>query len=264
MRSLAVDSLMARRDDRETLSREETPEGTLWRIGTPRIRDAWISSFTVSRGSGGLGTGVYAYATRTGVREHLDRKDGDPDQPVIALREAHRRPLVVGGDHRTPFDINDLARVMSYIGRKERQDPGYIDSLPDDYSHAREHLPDDPPYRNVGRHVSRLSLNIGGQAPEQFPAYDTDAFYEHVLEACRQAAGQAGSPHDRGFVQPMNCLLWPTFDGIRLTRDAGGDSNKWGCVVFKEKIDSILGRETADHENLDPDTLTEGFAQWGG
>lgn len=239
---------------------------SLYRVGPPRISDVWINSFTASRGSGGLGTGVYAYASREGAETDGAYLSGK--FPVSTYPNALRDPLVLSPDsdrpHEPAYRLHDISRVLDLIGRRHRQTEGdYISTLPDDIREFDPYRDDDYPDKS---YVRKFSVNLSWlslQLPvgDHFGTYDEDRVWTLARQACREAAAQSGSPHtDRSFSQPINYLLGPQFDGVYLHPRAGGDSNKWGCVIFKEQVDACVGRETQQDEDLDPEALRECFA----
>lgn len=244
---------------------------TLWRVGVPRISDTWIDSFNSGRGSGGAGSGIYAYVTREGAERDSSSVGGDGPrdrynpQPISALVSALERPLVVTGDSpERMFEMNDASRVLSAIGVRERAGDNIVDALRDEHEGGGELYRDwFPKDRSLDYHARKLSFIIGSQAPDRYGSYDTDTMLTQMLDAVERAAAQEATPKSRGgeggLRQPMNFLLYPTFDGVYPTADAGGDSNQWGAVVFQEKIEMCVGRSLAENTEVPTDTLNDCF-----
>lgn len=261
------------RNDIERDIMDRTGGKTLWRVGVPRISDTWIDSFSSGRGSGGLGTGIYAYVTREGAQKD-NSAVGSPNlrdprriQPVQALVGALQNPLVVStGSERSMFELNDASRVMSAIGQRARRDDtsGVIDGLRREYRRGRvvdpEWLPKSLSLRGAAMTLSRL---VGGQARETFTPRDVDEMGLAMLDAVEEAAAQQQVVREDGrrggLLQPINYLLYPTFDGIYPTADSGGDTNKWGAVVFSQKVHRCTDRRLIGDEEVDPDELNDCF-----
>lgn len=252
------------RNDIENDIIEATGGKTLYRVGTPRISDTWQSSFTASRGSGGLGTGVYAYASESGARTDTsavanpDRRDRIP-QPVIALRGALRNPLVLSSRQDGPgicFDVNYASQFLSLLA-----------SNPDDIEAYRGRADSGDPVRSAYEDLRTDNLREAaegfeswtrGQREDTFLPRDVDGWETRLLDACEEAARQQGERE--GWVQPINFALRGVYDGLYPVAENGGDSNRWGAVVFKRKVDRCVGRETVNNEEVDPDVLNDCFA----
>jgi hypothetical protein len=243
---------------------------TLYRVGKPRITETWIGRYNHNRGTGGLGTGVYAYATKAGATNDSDSHAAGGDQPVITLRDALADPLVITGPDRAPVRVNYFSRALSYIGQRQRNDPDYVERL------RRETMPDDPddpgvlvfPQRKfephmperlakyLSDHIHTMSLMLPTDGP--WGAHDMIGVWETALDACESAARDCVDSDD-GCSQPINHLLYPEYDGWYFTSHARGDSNTYGCVILKERIDECLGRHTGEGEVLDPEELNACF-----
>lgn len=237
---------------------------TLYRVGTPRISDTWQSSFTAGRGSGGLGTGVYAYASEAGAREDTsavanpDRRDRIP-QPVIVLKGALSDPLILsshGGGADICFEVNYCSQFLSMLA-----------SNPEDIESYRREVDTADPPRGVYEDLRRDNLNevarsfeswTAGQREGTFLPNTTRGWERHLLDACEEANRQGGSTGR--WVQPINIALRGAFDGVYPVPENGGDLNRWGAVVFKQVVDECVGRVTTNNEEVDPDVLNVCFA----
>lgn len=259
------------RNDIEQDIIDQTGGKTLYRVGPPRISDVWLRSFTASRGSGGLGTGVYAYVSEEGARgdsssvANPNRSRRTP-QPVIALRGALKNPLIISEDRGDGVQrLNDASRFLSSLARTERQegeDPiqAYRSGRVSE-DRAPEGVSGPGRMDSIRDAAFAFFLLTNGQTEGTFLPRDVDGWVDHLLEACRKAALQQG---DKGrFIQPTNIALHDAFDGVYPLPDAGGDSNKWGAVIFKQEIDRCVGRETKNNEEVDADRLNDCFAGEG-
>lgn len=261
---------------RRSRAPDETEGKTVYRVGLPRITEPWIRSFTSNRDTGGLGTGVYAYVSRSAAEEDVERarRNDRGATEVYELTSAIDRPLVIIGDNEDRVrKFHKFSGLLSLIARRERDDPGYIDNFPDDYedtlsiNHRNFEWVNEPvdeglftredPVTDTYSLVSFMTLRVGSRAFGD--GLDDQPVYEAALAACREAAAQEGSSFNETWLQPINYFLWPQFDGVYPTSGAGGDSNRWGACILKQKIDRCLGRVVESNEDLDPQALADCF-----
>lgn len=261
------------------------PDGgyTIWRVGQPRVTEAWITSFNAGRGSGGYGTGVYGYASRAGAEQDISSiagsgpRRGDP-QPVIALKSAIEDPLVLGNaledeDNRDLKEVSafhNFGAELSSIAREEWDNPGTVDDLIDQAEdEGYESL---PPFRTYGgggpkdglsRLAATISLHIGGGMKDRIGVYDYQQTAIEALKACKEAAEQTtrGTSRDGLWLQPINFFLWPSFDGVLPLPGAGGNSNTYGAVILRQRIDECFGEPVPQRENLSADRLNGCFSR---
>lgn len=250
---------------------------TLWRVGRPRLSDTWLDSFTRTRGSGGLGSGVYGYTTRAAAEADSSAVTSpEGTQPIIALRGALKRPLILNDIDKT-VKLHKFAGTLSLLARRERQNPGYIadiradvadrddDAFVFEFSDSWFSEPEgimDPDYRSRfqrGLSTFKFAVSTGGH----FGTYDEWRVLSLALDACETAANACDSPYSvgggGGCLPPMNYLLYPQYDGVYPLSDAGGSRNKWGAVVFQQKVEECVGRDLAENREVDPDRLNECF-----
>lgn len=263
---------------RRTAAPETEADGRdLFRVGLPRITEAWVRSFTANRGSGGLGTGVYAYTAKMAAEDDVQQAmQGDfGATDLFELRGALDNPLLLSGSgdaFKEVRRLHDFAGLLSLIARRERDDPGYIDNFPADYeetaglSHRSADWVNEPdtsgmfttedPVTDIHNEVFRMTLTIGSQAFGD--GLNEQPVYEAALMSCREAVGQRGDPLSETWLQPINFFLWPQFDGVYPLGEAGR-SNKWGACIFKQKIDECLGRDVQVNEDLPVEKLNKCF-----
>ena len=239
---------------------------TVYRVGDIVLTEVWIRSFSIDRGSGGLGTGLYAYATPGGV-EAAQANDiaGAASDDVYELPGILENPLFVGKhlngrDRKYTHRVHDFAGILSVIARREAASSGYIDNFPEEeadlaaLSHKTSEWVNKPegtfgrqdPVTDLYNAVSQVSRLLGEGAQET---------YERALAACREAARQDIDVVDGSMLQPLNFMLYPEYDGLYPAPSAGGDSNKWGVCVFKQRIDDLLGRDVPVEEPIAPSAL---------
>lgn len=229
-------------DDFKADIRERAGLGeTLYRVGVPSIGETWGRRWNSSRGTGGLGTGVYAFTTREAAEDNVS--DPDDDREVFVLENALSNPIRPA-DFQTTVALNDLGREMARVTGRVRSGESTFDS---------ERAEPDTRLRRKAR-------NVLFDTPELRSRYgfDTDAFVVDAIGAAEVAAAARDSPDSRTATQPMNELLFPHFDGV-YPRGEAGESGTYGAVIFKEKVDACVGRETSEGEEIAADVLNDCF-----
>lgn len=213
----------------------------LYRVGVPSIGETWGRRWNAGRNSGGLGTGVYAFTTREAAEDNIARGPGDSELFVLegALSNPVRPP-----DFQTTVALNDLGREMARVASRVRRGESTFAEEKDepDSRHRRK-------ARSVLFDIPELRDVYG---------YDTDEFVEATIDATERAAGERDSLESRTATQPMNALLYPDFDGV-YPRGEAGESGTYGAVILKEVVDSCLGRETSEGEEIEADVLNGCF-----
>jgi|APHM01.1.fsa_nt_gi hypothetical protein len=212
---------------------------TLHRVGVPSIGETYGRRWNANRGTGGLGTGVYAFRTMEAAESNADE-----GQTVFMLRGALTNP-VVPEDFSTTVAVNDmskeLARLIVRVSEGETT-----------YEAAREDNP---------RRLRRKSRKVLFGTPQLSSLYgfETDVFVSEAIDAAQVAAEERDEIPAGTATQPINKLLYPQFDGV-YPRGEAGDSGTYGCVVFKEKVDRCVNRVTKRAERIPAPRLNECFA----
>ena len=210
---------------------------TLYRVGVPSIGETWGRRWNSSRGSGGLGTGVYAFTTREAAEDNVSRPDDDRE--VFVLENALSNP-VRPADFQTTVALNDLGREMARVTGRVRSGESTFES---------ERAEPDTRLRRKARGVLFDTPELRGPF-----GFDTDQFVSAAIDAAEEAAANRDSLESRTATQPMNTLLYPDFDGV-YPRGEAGESGTYGAVIFKEKVDDCLGRVTTEGEEIEASVL---------
>lgn len=226
---------------------------TLYRVGVPSIGEVYGRRYNYTRDSGGLGTGVYAFRTLTTARENAERGGSE----VYTLHDALDNPVQPATLDATRA-INDLSRRLALVDVEVERGEATWDELLADPGSIRVSVSSgftQEPGLGSGKFLTKYAFDILLHTTELREVYgfDDEAFIRDALEATREAERGEGES------QPINHLLYPDFDGIAPYPDAGGDSGRHGCVVFKEAIDACVGRETESFEEIPADTLNRCF-----
>lgn len=212
---------------------------TLYRVGVPSIGETYGRRWNASRGTGGLGTGVYAFTTREAADQNAD-----PDQEVFVLENALSNPIKPG-DFSTTVALNDASKESAkVITRVRNGDTTYADARMD------------PP-----RRLERKARDVLFDTPDLRDRYgfDFDEFVRAWIDAAKTAdmAQQEAKPGTA--VQPINYLLYPEFDGV-YPRGEAGESGTYGAVIFKERVDECVDRTTERAERIPASVLNDCFA----
>jgi hypothetical protein len=225
---------------------------SLHRVGTPSIGETYPFRFNAGRGSGGWGTGMYAYRDHrpAKVKAQTEGKElylienalDNPVEPssLDQTWEIHRFSV---GLMKFSNEHGDLLEHARRVESDEVYYPSYttsafgVDSQTTLHSHARK---------------SGLSYVWGA---------DTDEMVAAGLRAMHEAEGCADSRGNRVCSQPINRMLWDEgVDGIAPTDGAGGNRGDIGCIVFRERIEECVPGELGLHETVDADVLNDCFA----
>lgn len=256
----------------------------LYRVGTPSIGEVWLRRFQSNRSTGGLGTGVYAFRDRIPAEENVGVQRGGKD--VFEMQNALENPLEITSLSATEKLVR-VSRALSMFAER-------VIANPPDYDDAIREIRDGSflnvnPLGGIGtprgfpRHVSFAGelgdseVLWGSEEVDRrdslqsmvrevlsdtfsFSILDAEDFTVELIEATREAERRADQNPDAA-VQPINIALYPEYDGIAPRNDAGGNTGKHGCVIFKQKIDECVGRETEQRERIDAQALNDCFLQ---
>ena len=230
-------------DDFKDEIRERAEQGvSLYRVGTPSIGETFGRRYNAGRDSGGLGTGVYAFTSREAAEGNVDNTS--PDKQVYELRNALENPIRPA-DFQTTVALNATSReAVRAIARVRNGETTYAEEK------------ENPTSRMKGK--SRSVLFDTPQLRDRF-GFDTDAFVDAWIEAAQTADMAQREETAQTSVQPINLLLYPTFDGV-APRGEAGRSGTYGAVIFKEKVDDCVGRETERSEEIPASVLNDCFA----
>jgi hypothetical protein len=212
----------------------------LYRVGVPSIGETFGRRFNASRGTGGLGTGVYAFTTREAAESNADA-----DQEVFVLKNALSNP-VRPEDFQTTVALNDLGIEMARAASRVRTGKS---TFPEER---------DSPNRRLARKAR--DVLFGTPQLQSLYGFDTDEFVADVISATALAEQSRESERDGTAAQPTNRLLWPEFDGVSPEGEAG-ESGTYGAVIYKTKVDECVGRRTERSEQIPADTLNACFSK---
>jgi hypothetical protein len=237
----------------------------LYRVGEPSIGEVWKRRFTFSRGSGGLGTGVYAFRDREAAEENIERSS--PDSELFVLEGALTDPI----QPRTREATDVLVKLSRYMDLLSEQNSAgqytydeALDEIAGDRGGLRAELSSSFSREQGfgdGESLSLLANKVLLNVPELGNEYgfDTQPFLRDFVEATREAESLFEGRTDPTAVQPINVLLYPEYDGVCPVDGAGGNSGRHGCVVFKQKIDECVGRETESFDTVAVTALNRCF-----
>lgn len=214
---------------------------SLYRVGTPTIGETFGRRWNASRDSGGLGTGVYAFTTREAAESNIKRSS--PGRELVVLENALSSP-VRPADFQATVALNDMSRELARaIARVQQGETTFREEQ------------DNPSSR-----LKRKARTVLFDTPELSDIYgfDRESFIEDAISAAALTKQDAEVSRDRDVTQPLNRLLWPDFDGV-APRGEAGESGAYGAVIFKEKVDECVGRETVLNEEIPGDTLNDCF-----
>ena len=234
----------------------------LYRVGTPSIGEVWPRRFDFGRSSGGLGTGVYAFRDREAAEKNIENTS--PDKELVVLRNALENPVQPGALSGTEALVK-LSRYMALLAAETRNGKNsFADAMREADSLRAS-------FGGIGREVgfgegeslSVLAQRVLLDTPELRVRYDydTEPFLRDFIQATKTAEQSLSGLSDPAGTQPINYLLYPEFDGVCPRDAAGGNTGKHGCVVFKERVDDCVGRETESFEEVPADVLN---ACWSG
>lgn len=235
----------------------------LYRVGTPSIGETWLDRFTRGRGSGGLGTGVYAFRDRHAAEENIENShDGGT---LHVLHNALDRPIQPSTLDATRA-INKLSRLLTWVHHEVQSGHADYDDLLSRPGEVRVStgagFGSDP---GVGQgtllHSVAFDILLGTTELREEYSFDEERFVTDALEATREASRACSGRRGPPCVQPINHLLWPQFDGVAPYDSAGGNAGKHGCVVFKQKVDACVGHKTESFEEIPAARLNACFKQ---
>lgn len=239
---------------------------TLYRVGFPSIGETYGRTWTWQRDTDGLGTGIYAFA----AEDAADRNTvitGQADARIFTLPEALGNPVEL----RTYDAMVAFARFWRKCDRVRSLTEDDILTWDEAFDRAGT-LPISLNRRRGGREAITMGGSIRStawdalmespQLQEMF-GLDAEEMTREGLRATRAASRNLDfGDRNATTTQPANHLLWPDYDGVYPHPGAGGNEGTWGCVIFKEKIDQCVGRETTQGEEVAVSELKPCFERW--
>ncbi len=234
----------------------------LYRVGEPTIGEVWRARFSYGRGSGGLGAGVYAFRDRSAAEDNIENTS--PDKELIVLENALSNPIQPGTRDATDALV-ELSRYMDLLYTTDNSGEFTFEEAIDRGDSLRGSLKS-----TFGREIgfgsgdalSPKAQTVLLDTPELRTRYEyePEPFLLDFIRATRRAAQADLSTIDGTAVQPINELLYPDFDGVAPRAGAGGNTGRHGCVVFKQKVDDCVGRETESFETVPATALNRCFS----
>jgi hypothetical protein len=223
----------------------------LYRVGVPSIGEVYKARFTWNRGTGGIGTGVYAFRDEWAATSNIS--NSSPDKQLYVLDDILSNPIQPSTLDAT-MDLHRLSTFMSYLSVRDASGEYSYEEALENADSLRGSKPTGWGEGGFGsgESLGSLAFTILLQTPQLRDSYglDEEAFLRAFIEATREAGRMLDTGPPRSTVQPVNVLLYPEFDGVAPLEGAGGDTGKWGCVVFKQVIDQMVGRTTTTGEKV--------------
>lgn len=245
----------------------------LFRVGEPSLGEMYLDRWAWSRGTGGYGAGVYAFRGREAAERNIEQ--ASPGKELFVLRDALKNPLQPD-ELRGTTEINRFFRQLDRLRILQEQGLTSFDEV-------REKTVEGESVKvNISTSVTGERVLETGQfltntataailnTPELREKYGIGGRREMVLEgldavqeAIRECRERIEAGKRKTCVQPANKMFWPEFDGVCPEPGAGGNRGDFGCVVFKEKIDRCVGRETRSFEKVSAELLNKCFTEGG-
>lgn len=232
---------------------------TLYRVGKPSIGEVWPERYSWSRSTGGIGTGVYMFRDESAATGNIERVS--PEKDLYVFEDALENPIQPRTQEATDA-LNRCGRVMALLASRVDTDQMTFDEAREKGAMLRFSFSS---FGGVGfgsgDALSKPFRNVLFDTPELRDAYGygTEEFVMDGIDAAEAALNDTEGTFDRTSVQPMNKLLYPEHDGVAPVDGAGGNIGQYGCVIFKEVIDSAVGRVTESFEEVEPGELQAFF-----
>jgi hypothetical protein len=235
---------------------------TLYRVGTPSIGEGYMGRWRWTRGTGGLGTGVYAFRTEDAARENI--QSSSPGRELVVLHDALDNPI-----QPTTLDatrnLNQMSRKVALLASLDRRGEYGINEAIEAPGETKVTTSPwgDQSHVGNGSFLTSDAFTVLLNTPELREEYglDKEAFVRDFLKAATVASRRCEGFTSGACVQPINELLHPRHDGVAPHVGAGGDSGDHGCVVFKEVVDDCVGHKTDQGEQVSGDRLNRCFQQ---
>jgi len=235
----------------------------LYRVGVPSIGEAYQSRWDWQRGSGGLGTGVYAFRTRTAAKQNIAR--ASHTKQLYVLEDALSNPIQPTSRDATEslVRLSRKADLMAGLIAQDCVTLRRVKETPRSFplSLSRRHTGCDR--IGSGSPMTSEALDVLLHTPGLKARYSVDEaeMVRDLLDAAVEARRRCDGRMDKTCVQPVNLWLADEFDGIAPHSGAGGDEGRHGCVIFKEKIDRCVGQATEGFGEISAEVLNRCFAK---
>lgn len=208
---------------------------SLFRVGIPRVTET-TSRFGCSRGTGGLGTGIYAYRDLEAAKKNS--MVVSDKQPIfkIDVSEMCKNPLKIKEDL---FGSDLTTRSLNKAG---------ISMRCEDIDKATEKLTWIPGIMKALSEKTSCGDDYGSKCEQELKNLVKLSIKKE--RDCSKYKGKETWGAE-SCSQAMNHLLENLgFDCVLPTDRAGGNSNYLGSVILKETIDKKLGIKTIENENI--------------
>jgi len=216
---------------------------TLYRVGIPRITET-TNRFDCGRGSGGLGTGIYAYhSLETALKDSSYIKG---EQQIYILSNITHNPLELESEKES-LNLNDLGKNMrckDMLAIRTAIDFNYIPSLKRQMYKIMATTSDE---ETIDKYYEKWILDYINMAIESTD--NCSAKYNKTLiidgKDYTTIMGSKNCSH------AMNYLLYNLLE-IDSVIPYGhlANSNWMGCVILKERVDKYLRRKTVGGEDI--------------
>lgn len=235
----------------------------LWRKGVPSIGETYGTRWTSNRSTGGLGTGVYAFVSEEAARQNVEARDDDTE--VYRLLDACERPLRPRNRGAT-VALNRLSRNLdravraAYRGETTKATLLGLPHIQRPRGWAGK--PQPVVTDRGGTSLRGLAREVYVSTPELAAEFvDAEAFGVAMVEGAFEALAELKNASGRTAVQPINKALYPRYDGVVPTTEAGGADGQFGCVIFKERIDRCAGEGSnlAEFDTISASVLNRCF-----
>lgn len=233
----------------DTLTESQTLD--LWRVGHPSVGETIDFRFNAGRGSGGWGTGVYAFRDYRPAHDNAQRNESE----VYELKSALENPYQPTTRDQSWAIHKFTVRLLKFAQRHDPMEAA---------QKVEDELLYDPTFEESG---------FAGTTTEKSlldPARDTGmagiwGSADDMVAAGLRATAKAKRCVDRNgqgvCSQPINRMCWEAgIDGIAPHDGAGGNEGQIGCVIFKERIEECAPGTVERGDTLSAEELNECFA----
>lgn len=215
---------------------------TLYRVGIPRITET-TDKFDCGRGSGGIGTGVYAYYTYKTAKEDSNYEKGK--YAIYKLSNIIHSPLELMSE-RESLALNDLGKAMRCKDMLKirtlinfNEIPSLKNQMYKVMSTTSNKETTDEYYNEWMLEYINISIEITDECPKKYN--------KKIIIDDKDYTSIIGSKHCS---HAMNHLLKMLEIDSVIPYGHLADSNWMGCVILKETIEKYLGRKLVGYEDI--------------
>jgi hypothetical protein len=235
----------------------------LYRVGTPSVEETWGGRWNGYRSTGGLGTGIYAYRTQAAADSNT-AKPGYPDE-VLVLENAVENPIQPATFEATRA-LNDLSRKLALVAESVRNGAMTWEEAADRADTLTASISSFGPTEmgvGNGSYISSDAHTVLLHTTELRSEYGLDdvEFVREAIRATRAAAERPQNGSGGRRPQPLNELLWPSYDGVAPHSGAGGDDGTYGCCILKQRVDECIGSVTRNSQEIPANRLNQCFTE---